>query len=104
MNDLLDKKFILPDYCPICGRDVRVTVTETMEENDGTILADTVEVTCVSEPRDWSSDEFEEWQDHHWANPYQDWLPVQIYAKNWVNNNIQAPQNRVFAAIFTEDD
>ena len=86
---LIDTDHVLPLKvpCPICGDRLTARFESWSMDPDGSWLADSLELQCVSEP---SIDDavWEDWHEWHFRTPYIDWLPV--------NEMVLAAVNKVF--------
>lgn len=79
----------IPDKfkCPICGNKLTLEIGEWEQNDDGSWqAADSLYVSCVSEP-DIESNDWNDWFNSHFSTPYIDWLPVQERLHSWLEKN-----------------
>lgn len=70
--------------CPICGAPIAVVDIEEWEADTGRIVHFVVD--CTTAP-DIDSDDWPDWQRHHWSTPYVDWLPLERPILRWLSAN-----------------
>lgn len=82
-----DHRFInLPFKCPICGSGITgICESWTVGENEKW-KADSITLECRKEPC-FDDENFNEFMNHHYCMPYEDWHPLVIKVTKWVNEN-----------------
>lgn len=63
--------------CPICGGQLTVKCGDAWEEDNGDWIATEIDIDCLTEP-DVESDEWIQWHNWHYRQPYVDWLPIEL--------------------------
>lgn len=79
-------KFKTP-RCPICDSPVHVTVNAWYMDKWGWV-PDQIETECTAMP-DILSDEFDDFMNFHYNQPYSDWLPFDVGILYWMQKNVR---------------
>lgn len=72
--------------CPYCEAKLYAHCNAWSQEEDGTWIAEEMEVDCDSEP-DIDSGKWKAWFREHSDMPYVHWLPVRNTIEAWINQN-----------------
>jgi hypothetical protein len=70
--------------CPYCGAKLRASFDWWTQQDDGSWMAESVDVSCVEEP-DIDEDDWEDFWGNHSQMPYVYWMPAQTAVLEWVN-------------------
>lgn len=79
-----DHELPLKVPCPICGDRLTASFEQWSAEPDGSWVADSVLLQCVSEPPI-DAAVWRDWHEWHYRTPYIDWLPVNEMVLQAVN-------------------
>lgn len=73
--------------CPICDAKLNVTVNEWYRDKWGWVPY-SIEIDCSTMP-DMDSDEWQEWMNIHYEQPYSDWLPIEKSILYWMQREVR---------------
>ena len=76
--------------CPYCGGKLVAQFSGWSQDDDGSWLADCVELECDTQPEldedlEGGTDAWDEWVANHSVMPYVYWLPATMAVEKWIN-------------------